>query len=188
VRKAQRERVKVRIVPAGEGMDAFVRLYTETMDRLAASADYYFDQAYFEGVGRLPGAWVALAERGDEPLAAAILLAVDGLELAHYHLAGSTAEGRRTAAGNLLLHEAAVWAGASGLRLLHLGGGRTGSPDDALLRFKLAVGQESRNVFVGKLVHDADAYARLRGAWEERSGATPFFLFYRAPQPVETLQ
>jgi hypothetical protein len=181
VRKAQRAGVTVRLVPGGEGMDAFVRIYTETMDRLDAAPDYYFDDAYFAGLAPLEGASVALAEVAGEPVAAAILLVVEPLGLAHYHLAGSTSEGRRTAAGNLLLHQAAVWAAANGLERLHLGGGRTGAGDDALLRFKLAIGRERRDVHVGKRVHDAPAYARLRSAWEERHGETPFFLFYRAP-------
>ena len=77
----------------------------------------------------------------------------------HYHLSGSTAEGRRDAATNLLLCEAMGHARERGLQTLHLGGGlRAG---DALATFKQSVGAGRAAYVQGRAVHDPDAYRAL---------------------------
>jgi hypothetical protein len=180
-RKARREGTEVTVVPAREGLADFLPLYRATMNRLRATPDYYFDDRYFEGVAALPGALAAVARDGGGAVASALVLAVDALSVAHYHLAAGNDRGRATGAGNLLVHEIALWAAQNGLTSLHLGGGRGGGARDELLRFKEAIGRESRDVFVGKVIHEEAAYARLRAQWESQHGPTPYFLFHRTP-------
>ena len=99
--------------------------------------------------------------------------------------AGSTTTSSATAdsardlgASNLLLYEAASWGQEQGLDEFHLGGG-AGSEEDSLLAFKQRFSPDgAREFWVGKLVHDEDAYRRLSGGAEiDYDG---FFPAYRA--------
>jgi serine/alanine adding enzyme len=165
-----------------DALPGFVHLYRETMARLGAAAVYDFRDAYFtrlaaqlDGAARLFG----VLSKGRLVAGALFLLHDDTI---HYHLAGSSADGRRHGAGNLLLHEAASWGRASGHRLLHLGGGRTGERGDSLLRFKLGISRIRCPVHVATRVHDDGAYEALCSTWLEqhRPGERPpYFLLYR---------
>lgn len=177
VRRALREGLEARQLERS-ALPEFVRLYRETMDRASAAESYYFDDGYFEELGDRAILFGVL--HGVELVAAGLFLA--GVDTVHYHLAGSTEEGRRFGAGNLVLHAAAEWGSAGGYRWLHLGGGRTGSPDDSLFRFKLSVSRIRRPVYVATRIHDAEAYAELCERWLEQrngEGRPQYFLLYR---------
>ena len=76
----------------------------------------------------------------------------------HYHLAGSRAEYRNYAAGNLLIYEAARWGVERGFRTLHLGGG-VGSGEDNLFRFKRSFNKNYECQFsIGKEIFLQEIY------------------------------
>jgi hypothetical protein len=165
-----------------EDWSPFLGLYGETMERLDAERMYRFSDAYFDHLRTALGgeALVFAAALEGEILAAALFLRhADRL---HYHLAGSTEEGRRLAATNLLLAEAASWASAQGLAWLHLGGGHSGLQADSLLRFKASLSPLRRPVHVGTRIRDESAYESLCDRWSRQRGgreAPPYFLRYR---------
>src|SRR5205085_223552 len=68
-----------------------------------------------------------------------------------------------------------------GLVALHLGGGRTSSPTDSLLRFKERVGQARHQFSTARLVLDRKRYASLIQTSIRRRGdaASAWFLRYR---------
>jgi serine/alanine adding enzyme len=162
-------------VQAEESRDLghFHDLYHATMQRTDADQSYLFDGDYFAGLDRLGDRLLML----DAGCAAALFICGGGAM--HYHLSGSTPEGRRDAATNLLLWEAMRHARARGLHTLHLGGGlRAG---DALATFKQSVGAGRAPYFQGRAVHDPDAYRALcREAGVADDGE--FFPAYRARQ------
>lgn len=168
VRRAEREGVVVREVPVAEGFERFLDLYRTTMERLGAGEYYFFNDAYFTKLARLveQHGFLLIAELKDEWVAGSLFLR--GAEFLHYHLSASTPDRRIPGATNAILHQAARLGGQAGLRCLHLGGGRTPSGDDRLLRFKQSVGS-GRHVFrIGKRVHNRAAYEDLCAAWEKK--------------------
>ncbi len=138
----------------------WVDLYRETMERLGASASYYFDAAYFERMaaelGPVLQLFVALV---DGRVAAAGLFTVcDGIVQAH--LGGFRQQYASISPARLVDDTARRWAVEAGARVLHLGGG-VGGREDSLFQYKAGF-SDRRHVFTTwRWVVDPIAYERL---------------------------
>lgn len=178
VRKAKNVGVTVEAIPAPDDLFAFVSLYEQTMRRQDAAAYYFFPPGYWERLIILRDRLVrfdAVAE--GEIVASAICLRGD--RWLHYHLGATADSARDLGASNLLLYEAARWGQEQGLEEFHLGGG-AGAKEDSLFAFKQRFSPNGRREFwVGKLVHDEEAYRRLSGGADIDTAG--FFPAYRAP-------
>jgi len=176
-RIAEREGVETTCRPADdEGLARFRPLYGATMRRVGASSYYDLPDRYWrrlhDGVGRR--LLLAEAYGVDGSLLAAALL-FDARPWLHYHLGGSTEEGRRVNATVLLFLEVARRAQADGFEVFHLGGGVGGS-EDSLLRWKRRFDAGGvLDAAVGRQVNDPSSYGRLTDGIE----ASGFFPAYR---------
>lgn len=181
VRKAQKAGVAVDAVAAPDDLSAFASLYERTMKRQSAAGYYFFPPRYWQRLVALGGHLVrfdALCE-GDVVASA---LCLRGDRWLHYHLGATADTARDLGASNLLLYTAAVWGQEQGLEEFHLGGG-AGAKEDSLFAFKERFSPGSRREFwVGKLVHDEDAYRRLPG--ESEIDLEGFFPAYRAARSL----
>jgi len=178
VRKAQKAGVAVDVTAAPDDLSTFGALYEQTMERQDAAGYYFFPPEYWERLTALEGSLIrfdALAE--GEAVASALCLRGD--RWLHYHLGATADSARDLGASNLLLYTAALWGQAQHLEEFHLGGG-AGGTEDSLFAFKERFSPSSRREFwVGKAVHDENAYRRLSGgAGIDYDG---FFPAYRAP-------
>ena len=116
-------------------------LYSQTMQRMQASSFYFFDDEYFSKLSSFFGQKIQkilVRDSAFVPVAAAIVM-LDG-SIAHYHLSGSTREGAKSGANNLMLWEMIRFCISVGCESLHLGGGISGR--DSLFRFKESFGGE----------------------------------------------
>ncbi len=177
VRKAQKAGVAVDVTAAPDDLSAFIALYEQTMERQEAAGYYFFPPEYWERLVALGGQPRPLRRSGDgEVVASALCLRGD--RWLHYHLGATADSARDLGASNLLLYTAALWGQEQSLEEFHLGGG-AGAKEDSLFAFKQRFSPEGRREFwVGKLVHDEDAYRRLSGGAEIDRGG--FFPAYRA--------
>ena len=177
VRKAEKAGVTVEATPAPGDLSAFASLYGQTMRRQDAAAYYFFSRDYWERLSDLRDRLVrfdAVAE--GEIVASALCLRGD--RWLHYHLGATADSARDLGASNLLLYEAARWGQGQGLEEFHLGGG-AGAKEDSLFAFKQRFSPNGRREFwVGKLVHDEEAYRRLSGSAD--IGGAGFFPAYRS--------
>lgn len=171
-----------------ESIAAFVDVYTETMDRLDASASYYFDAAYVTDlIAALDGrVMIAVVRQGEDVAAAGIFTEVG--EGVQHHLVGTRSAFFHFAPSKLIIRDAVFWAKARGHRLMHLGGG-LGGTEDALFWFKSGFSPDRHLFQTARIVIDRAAYDELTSRWEGRAGvpaAGPdgFFPAYRAPVPV----
>jgi len=167
LRRAARTGMTAQVMRISESYDQFVEFYLRAMDRLHADSFYYFSDAYFRDLKNLirERGYLLVAECECEWIAAAVFLKGD--QWLHYHLSASNAETRVPGATNLLLHEAAQAGFKEGLSMLHLGGGRSGRSDDSLLKFKKSMGTATHPFFVGRRIHNQEAYTVLRAIWEQ---------------------
>lgn len=158
----------VKVIPDlhADRFNEFVSIYLDKMRQLGAAPLYYFSDAFFTALRDLvrSSGFLLIAEQERECLGAAVFL--HNGNYAHYFLAANTTSGRKTAAGNLLLHEAVNLFRNKGCRLLHLGGGVTASEHDPLLFFKKGFSRTTVPYHIGKRIHDGESYRQLIEAWE----------------------
>ncbi len=163
---------------------AFVDVYTETMDRLDASATYYFDTAYVTDlVSALDGRVVIAVVRQGEEVAAAGIFTEVGTVFQH-HLVGTRTAFFPVAPSKMIIRDAALWAKGRGHGTMHLGGG-LGGAEDALFNFKAGFSAGRQLFQTTRIVIDRPAYDELVAGWEARVGRpagdlTGFFPAYRA--------
>lgn len=120
---------------ASAGLDDFVRMYYETMQRLGAAPHYFFDGDYFTQLAGLRDTYVHLftCSLNGEAIAAGLFLVCDGI--IQYHLGATRTEFVELAPMKLILDTVRKWGIEAGMRVFHLGGG-LGAHDDSLFRFK----------------------------------------------------
>ncbi|MBF0590274.1 MAG: GNAT family N-acetyltransferase [Magnetococcales bacterium] len=160
---------------------AFMNLYGASMARLGAEADYRFPEARFMGLKAWSKAHLALCMLEEKVVAGAVFL-LDG-PVMEYHLSAADDQGRRMAATNLILHQAALLGQQEGAEKLHLGGGTDSAPDNPLLFFKAGFSKQRAQHHVGMQVHKPDTYEALKAAWRSRHAnrePPKRTLFYRA--------
>lgn len=159
IRKAVRSGVYCEVQSITE-YQPFLELYRETMRRNDADAYYFFDESYFAELHRFLShdSFILYAFLDGRPISGAVFFYSNGT--AHYHLAGSDENARGTAAGNLLLYDAALRVCENGCRTLHLGGGM--SSNDSLFGFKKQFNKTGRREFwIGRNIFSPNEYRTL---------------------------
>ncbi len=174
-RKAQKAGIEVTTERNPASLDGFLELHEATMRRQGASEFYAFGPDYWAKLRELGDGLVRLDATLDGELVASEVCAAGGTWL-HYHMGVTSDRGRELGAANLLVYETAAWAQTNGFTELSLGSG-VGGQEDSLWEFKQRFGSGlGRESWIGKLVNDPEAYARLAGAAETGG----FFPAYRA--------
>jgi Acetyltransferase (GNAT) domain len=167
---------------AAEYLDRFREIYEETMQRVNAASSYYFPREYYDSLARGTGGKmkVALAMRGSTVVSGAIFFMDSAF--GHFHLGGTTAEGRKYKASTMVMIAGAEWMRREGCRWFHLGGGRAAG--DSLYSFKDSFGGATFFYFYLTIVADQGRYDRLVALRDEYPGLgerdTTFFPAYRA--------
>jgi hypothetical protein len=179
VRRALRDgfRAQPLETPSMEDWLGFHQMYLDTMARLGAEAFYRFPLSYFTAFAeacRERMVLVRVLSPGGRVETQAIFMA--GPRFAHYHLSGRRAEAHNTAS-HLLFEAAADWAAERNLAGIHLGGGTTADPGDALFRFKQGIARGEATARFAGLVVDPGAQEALAGAVGAKR--SPRFQFYR---------
>jgi lipid II:glycine glycyltransferase (peptidoglycan interpeptide bridge formation enzyme) len=161
IRKSAKEGVTIEMDNSPEAIDVFLPLYNETMSRNEATGYYYFSKDYFRNMVKLlDGNITFFHARLDNKIIASILV-ITGGAFANAHLAGTNTAYLHLSPMMALFHEASVWAGKQGYRYFILGGGRSSSPDDSLLRMKTKFAKETTSFHTGKKIHLPDVYKEL---------------------------
>ncbi len=168
IRKAERLGVTIIAGFNEESYKEFLLMYLENMRLVHAAPMYFFSDAFFAGLAELvqKKGMFFVAKDDHRILGAAVFLG--GAEIGHYFLAAATAEGKKLAAGNLLLHHGIKWSQQNGMKKLHLGGGVSQNPDDPLLVFKNNFSKLTEKFYIGKRVHDGVKYDYLVSAWDKK--------------------
>lgn len=177
LRKARATEIEVTVDVAPDDLGEFVSLYEETMRRRAASAFYFFPDTYWRQLTEALGGAVVRADARLEGELLASLVCLSSAPLLHYHLGASSEHGQRLGANHLLFYETAVWAAEHNFERFHLGGG-VGGFEDSLYEFKRRFDPGGAlPAYLGKAVHDPDAYRALSG--EDEVDYAGYFPAYR---------
>jgi len=171
---------------SGEHIEAFMKIYHETMRRVQAAPCYFFERDYFDALAAGLGDdfHLFMCLRDGKPISGELVTACNGI--VQGYLAGTVSQYQRYAPTKLLLNHARVWFSERGMRALHLGGG-VGARQDSLFSFKTGFSDLRHDFLTWNWVLERQVYRLL---CEERAGmdlspgeepATNFFPAYRAP-------
>ncbi len=172
---------------AGRYFENFLEIYDETMRRVRAAPMYFFGRTYFERLWRdlAPNVHLFVCLQNERPIAAGLFLDCRGI--VQYHLAGTRTDALPMSPFRLLIDTVRLWATERGCRVLHLGGGLTGRPDDGLFHAKCGFSKRTHDFAVWRWVLMPEIYRRLceeTSLWNERHGleaAAGYFPQYRSP-------
>ena len=156
IRRAQQAGVQTRWSREADDWARYAPFYRQAMQDVQATAFYFFPDAYFEALSRLPCAHLLVCEREGRWLSAGVYLLEGGL--LEYHLGASSSEGKDAGTPSLLQAQAATWGQAQGAQALYLGGGTDPTPDNPLLFYKLGFSRRTLPFSVGEAIHDDNRY------------------------------
>lgn len=152
---------------------AFLDVYLQTMESVAAAGRYLFDAAYFDLLlsSDLTQLFSVLGPDG-EVLASALVVESDGF--IHYYLSGTSNEHRRRAPSKNLIFAVCDHADERGTPM-NLGGGVR--PSDGLEGFKRGFANRELPFRTHELICDPERYVELSAGKDPDAG---FFPLYRS--------
>jgi hypothetical protein len=184
IRKLVEADVTCELSESAADLDSFVEMYIQSMERVGATAGYFFDRSYFERIVSAADfdMHLFICKMGTRPICGGLFSSVN--EIIQYHLGGSDSDYLALAPTKLMFERVRHWGTETGHRYLHLGGG-VGGQKDGLYRFKARFSKHDYPFFVWKWVVEPDTYSRLVAA---NTGSEPpepisydgFFPLYRA--------
>lgn len=144
-------------------IEAFTRLYGETMQRSGAGAEYMMGLSDVRRLREaLGGRLHLLVTRWKDTVGAACLFTeLNGIVQAH--LAGTNEDLRHLSPLKVLLDDARSWARSRGDHVLHLGGGRAGK-EDSLFAFKARFSPNRHAFHTGRWILEPQLYRELVAA------------------------
>jgi acetyltransferase-like isoleucine patch superfamily enzyme len=142
-------------------IDAFINIYNETMNRLNASKEYYFDDDYFHSfLDNSCYSSVLLVAKKEGVVAAGAIFTVNN-KIMQYHLAGTLEKFNKFSPMKLILDEARLLGNHLNLDFLHLGGGVSNSEEDTLFKFKSGFSNNWYQFKTWQLVVNQERYNQL---------------------------
>jgi Acetyltransferase (GNAT) domain len=162
---------------------AFVELYTATMHRVSATADYMFGLDYVRSLRAALGSRLHLCvvEVDGTVAAAGLFTEEDGI--VQYHLSGTDEAFERERPTMLMIHFVRTLMKERNNRVMHLGGG-LGAARDSLFEFKAGFSKQRELFRTWRLVVDPEKYgarARQRDPLADVADLDGFFPVYRRP-------
>jgi len=166
-----------------DGLDDFVEMYWENMDRVGAARRYYFSRAYFEALltEMKDTVHLFMCHYDGRPISGSIFTHCRGI--VQWWLSGSRSEFDGPPAAKLLFDHGRHWAVEQGAEVLHLGGG-VGSRQDSLHHFKRGFTKREHVYLNWRHIVNEELYGELVRSRREATGLNPdedFFPRYRHP-------
>lgn len=168
IRKAKKHGLEVRI---SENYEEFIKIYNETMEKVKADSYYFFDEKYYSNLLKNNNVKLFSVENNGNIIAAAIFMEYH--KFIHYHLAGSKKESLSFAPNNILIWEVIKYACNNKFKFFHLGGGNTDSSENSLYKFKKCFSKDKSRFYIGKRIHNKEAYLNIMDEWKEKNNSEP---------------
>lgn len=169
IRKAKKKEYRIINSKDNYHLDAFEKIYSETMKKVHADRYYYFRRNYFENIAKLSdyeSLFLFVKNPENEILATTIILMYG--EYANYHLSASSEQNKENSVINFLLHECIRFLKERNLHYFNLGGGATTEKNDKLLKFKMNFSRELADFSIGKKIYNHVIYKQVIKQWEQK--------------------
>ncbi len=166
-----------------DGLDEFIQIYMETMQRVRAKEFYLFPRSYFTGLRSVLGDRLHLCQvisPSGRVAAASLFTLAEGI--IQLHLSGTGTEYRHLGPSKLMLHEISLMGRSAGVQTMHLGGG-VGGRRDSLFEFKAAFSPLRNSFSTYRMVLLEERYHQLVRLWKKEYKNIPlssdYFPLYR---------
>ncbi len=181
VRKGHKVGLELEVSNTLDGLESFLEIYYDTMDRNQAQDAYYFKRDFFETLHKISGhVHYFFAKLEGKVIGANLLLAGD--EHAYCFLSGTHRDYLSYSPNYLMMSEMIYWSKRNGMKKFVLGGGY--GADDNLLRFKRGFASEGLvDFYIGHKVFNPEKYEELvaiRANDSEFDVESAYFPKYRA--------
>lgn len=164
IRKAQNN-LTVNVDNDLESIDRFIELYNMTADRLEMDDSYLFDKNYFYNHQKYFLDNTKIINIVLENRIIASTLFYFGYGKTVYHLGASDFKYQSFRANDYLFSKMIDESRGLNNSLLSLGGGTTDNPDDKLFQYKSKFGNDFRDVYIGKKIHNESIYNNICEQW-----------------------
>jgi Acetyltransferase (GNAT) domain len=159
INRLKRSGFQAKTLPLAECIEDFMAIYYATMDRVGASATYYFDRDYFTQLAQLHNNISTCIVTADNRLACAGIF-TECSSIVQYHLGGTHPDFFRQAPSKLMFDYVRSWAKSRGNRVFHLGGG-LGGGNDSLFQFKAGFSKQRHPFRTVRAIVDPERYHQL---------------------------
>jgi hypothetical protein len=170
IRKAEKNNMEISIHKnLKKSFNDFTRVYLESARRLNYERFYWFTDMYYKAFQECMSdlAFQVNVTQDKEVIAASIWL--DYGDTWHYYLAATADEYTHLPCSDLSIWKTICTALESGVpHRLHLGGGTSIDPEDALFKFKAKFSDRSEMVHIGRRVHNEPIYKILCDQWAQK--------------------
>lgn len=170
IRKAQKNGYSAIIIndPSTQNIEQFMEIYHQSMRAVGAEQYYFFNQDFFKNMFEFLKGHIYLINIKDKnELVVCSSIFFHYYKYFHYHLSGRIQEADNSV-NNFLLDEALKLAQKLGAELFHFGGGRTGSTDDSLLKFKENFSKTKLDFYIGKKIYNQKVYDNVVEQWKTK--------------------
>jgi hypothetical protein len=164
-----------------EDIDAFIAIYHETMHRVRASENYFFNHYYFYNFleNKSFESKLLVAKKEGEIVAGGIVTITN--KIMQLHLSGTCGNYMKEGPMKLIIDDARLMGNERGLDFFHLGGGVGGSDEDSLFHFKSGFSDYRCEYKIWQMIVDPEKYNQLIDAVEIDKNNS-FFPPYRSFQ------
>jgi hypothetical protein len=177
IKKAVRNGAKVEFSSNVKAWDKFVYLYEKNLIDNEALKKYFFGDTYFYQLKERLIFNSVIASCLLENEIVSSLLIIYEREYAHCHLIGTLKDKKTIGVNNLLHHKVVRWCEDIGIKKLHLGGGRSNSEDDSLLRFKKNFSDKISDFYIGERILNHSMFEKLSLEWSRNHNSKEPFIF-----------
>ncbi|RXJ82213.1 peptidoglycan bridge formation glycyltransferase FemA/FemB family protein [Arcobacter sp. F2176] len=184
IKQAIKNNLSIQIDENLETIDSFTKLYNMTAKRLDMDKSYLFNDNYFNNHKKYFIANTKIINILFEDKIISSSMFYYGFKKTIYHLSGSDFKYKKLYPNELLMQAMINESKKINNSLLSLGGGTTDNPEDKLFKYKNRFGDNLRDVYIGKKVHNENIYKNICKQWEVNysdvvSKYKNFFLKYR---------
>ncbi len=160
IRKAEKKGLQFSFDTTGRGVEDFLKVYNQTMDRHDAKDFYYFDKEFFNQLHENLHNHFIYTKAVLNGKVISSFLVLFGEKYAYAFLAGTLEEFYDYEPSTFLEYHTIKWLKDRGLSYYTIGGGYDG--EDGIFKYKKKFDKEGiYPFFVGKKIHDTLAYDKL---------------------------
>ncbi|MBE9014451.1 GNAT family N-acetyltransferase, partial [Pseudanabaenaceae cyanobacterium LEGE 13415] len=160
INRCRRSGFHARQVTFEQNGEDFIEIYTETMNRVSASASFYFTRDYFLQLAEVLGEslHVCVVEFDQTIVCAGLFTECAGI--VQYHLGGTRTAFLKQSPSVLMFDAMRSWAKVRGNHTLHLGGG-VGGAADSLHHFKAGFSKRRHSLPLLRSIPHPELYQQL---------------------------